>query len=456
MTRRDVGSPPRDLNHAHCGRLNVDPLAVHAPDFRQGSVGAGAVRLASNHAAPDPIHRRSSRAWPRARVPTCRRSSTPAPAGASRPRSSPSCPTAPTPAPSCGPAPPASPPSTSGATPARTARRLRRPPRRRRRRLRPRLRRARRLDAHPHDELPRLVPRSRRQPPPGAARRAARHPRHRAGVARGARRRAHAHRRDGPPRPRRSASTTARCWRRPTVPIRPDDTLETLTARVHDAEHELLVDTLATLCRQEVRPMTTQNDELFDRFEALTFDDVVIVPGYSETLPDTVDTTATFAAGITLAIPLVSAAMDKVTESRMAIAMARHGRHRRDPPQPDDRRPGRRGAEGQAQPERDDHRPRHAAADGAAARGRGADAPVQVLRRADHRRRRAARRHPHQPRHPVLRGRRLRPPGRRVHDGRPTSSRRPSARRSTRPRRSCSGTASRSCRSSTTTGAWPG
>ncbi|MGI9052868.1 MAG: IMP dehydrogenase [Ilumatobacteraceae bacterium] len=75
--------------------------------------------------------------------------------------------------------------------------------------------------------------------------------------------------------------------------------------------------------------MTTQmnrhNDELFDRFEALTFDDVVIVPGYSEALPDAVDTSATFAAGITLAVPLVSAAMDKVTDSRMAIAMARQG-----------------------------------------------------------------------------------------------------------------------------------
>jgi IMP dehydrogenase len=70
---------------------------------------------------------------------------------------------------------------------------------------------------------------------------------------------------------------------------------------------------------------TTPNDELFDRFEALTFDDVVIVPGYSETLPDTVDTSATFAAGISLPVPLVSAAMDKVTEARMAIAMARHG-----------------------------------------------------------------------------------------------------------------------------------
>jgi IMP dehydrogenase len=71
--------------------------------------------------------------------------------------------------------------------------------------------------------------------------------------------------------------------------------------------------------------MTSPNDELFDRFEALTFDDVVVVPGYSETLPDAVDTTATFAAGITLAVPLVSAAMDKVTEAAMAIAMARQG-----------------------------------------------------------------------------------------------------------------------------------
>ncbi|MEX2252515.1 MAG: IMP dehydrogenase [Thermoleophilaceae bacterium] len=65
--------------------------------------------------------------------------------------------------------------------------------------------------------------------------------------------------------------------------------------------------------------------QIFDQYEALTFDDVVVVPGYSETLPDAVDTTATFAADIELAVPLVSAAMDKVTEGRMAIAMARHG-----------------------------------------------------------------------------------------------------------------------------------
>ncbi|RLE20974.1 MAG: IMP dehydrogenase, partial [Actinobacteria bacterium] len=67
------------------------------------------------------------------------------------------------------------------------------------------------------------------------------------------------------------------------------------------------------------------NDDFFSRFEALTFNDVVVVPGYSETLPDSVDTTATFAAEIELAAPLVSAAMDKVTEGRMAVAMARHG-----------------------------------------------------------------------------------------------------------------------------------
>ena len=70
---------------------------------------------------------------------------------------------------------------------------------------------------------------------------------------------------------------------------------------------------------------TNPNDDLFDRFEALTFDDVVIVPGYSETLPDAVDTSAVFARDIELTVPLVSAAMDKVTEARMAIAMARHG-----------------------------------------------------------------------------------------------------------------------------------
>ncbi len=74
-------------------------------------------------------------------------------------------------------------------------------------------------------------------------------------------------------------------------------------------------------------PSTSRSDRdtFFDRFEALTFDDVVIVPGYSEVLPDSVDTASTFARDIRLAIPLVSAAMDKVTEAPMAVAMAREG-----------------------------------------------------------------------------------------------------------------------------------
>ena len=70
---------------------------------------------------------------------------------------------------------------------------------------------------------------------------------------------------------------------------------------------------------------THPNDALFDRFEALTFDDVVVIPGYSTTLPDAVDTRARFAADIELAVPLVSAAMDRVTEARMAVALARAG-----------------------------------------------------------------------------------------------------------------------------------
>ena len=63
--------------------------------------------------------------------------------------------------------------------------------------------------------------------------------------------------------------------------------------------------------------MKSPNDELFDRFEALTFDDVVIVPGYSETLPDSVDTTATFAAGTLAAAAMTGMALSAVLDENV-------------------------------------------------------------------------------------------------------------------------------------------
>jgi IMP dehydrogenase len=59
--------------------------------------------------------------------------------------------------------------------------------------------------------------------------------------------------------------------------------------------------------------------------EGITFDDVLLVPRYSETLPRDADTTAHLTRNITLRIPIISAAMDTVTESSMSIALAREG-----------------------------------------------------------------------------------------------------------------------------------
>ena len=59
--------------------------------------------------------------------------------------------------------------------------------------------------------------------------------------------------------------------------------------------------------------------------EALTFDDVTLAPKYSEVLPSEVDTKIQLSKHISLKIPLLSSAMDTVTESKMAIAIAKAG-----------------------------------------------------------------------------------------------------------------------------------
>ena len=59
--------------------------------------------------------------------------------------------------------------------------------------------------------------------------------------------------------------------------------------------------------------------------EGLTYDDVLLIPAYSEVLPRDVSITSKFTKNISLNVPISSAAMDTVTESKMAIAMAREG-----------------------------------------------------------------------------------------------------------------------------------
>src|SRR6056300_194507 len=59
--------------------------------------------------------------------------------------------------------------------------------------------------------------------------------------------------------------------------------------------------------------------------QGLTYDDVLLVPAFSETLPREVSIKTKFSRNIPLNIPIISAAMDTVTESQMAIAMAREG-----------------------------------------------------------------------------------------------------------------------------------
>ena len=61
------------------------------------------------------------------------------------------------------------------------------------------------------------------------------------------------------------------------------------------------------------------------KLKALTFDDVLLLPRYTDFLPAEADLSTRISRNITLKVPLVSAAMDTVTEARMAIALAENG-----------------------------------------------------------------------------------------------------------------------------------
>src|SRR5579885_2914930 len=74
----------------------------------------------------------------------------------------------------------------------------------------------------------------------------------------------------------------------------------------------------------DLAPSGTGLPEKFAR-EGLTFDDVLLVPAESSVLPNEVSTATRLTRTIALELPLVSAAMDTVTEARMAIALARLG-----------------------------------------------------------------------------------------------------------------------------------
>src|SRR4051795_9261893 len=91
-------------------------------------------------------------------------------------------------------------------------------------------------------------------------------------------------------------------------------------------------DVARTMNHRRQQGVSTVSDEhdasaLPDKFAplGLTYDDVLLLPGETDVVPAEVDTTARLTRDISIAVPLLSAAMDTVTEARMAIAMARQG-----------------------------------------------------------------------------------------------------------------------------------
>src|SRR5574344_803028 len=72
-----------------------------------------------------------------------------------------------------------------------------------------------------------------------------------------------------------------------------------------------------------LRKMFSESNKIIG--EGLTYDDVLLVPAYSEVIPREVQINSRFSRHIAINIPIVSAAMDTVTEAKMAIAMAQEG-----------------------------------------------------------------------------------------------------------------------------------